>query len=475
MNTDHLTIEYDREMLKKRRPWYFATLVLFGVSLLAHLPLVFLAALFTLLVGLVPELWYRQALSHLVLRQSVSQQRVFFGEEVTLSVSIENQKLLPLPWLQVENKITPPLTFLHKRSQSNYAQRLQKTAQDTLASTWLLWSFQRVTRRYRMLCHTRGYHVFGPLRLASSDPFGWLECEIATPTHATLLVYPLIAPLEVFGLSSVQPLGDLTSERRLLEDPMRTAGVRDYVLGDDPRRIHWKATARAGALQSKVYEPSSLRRFLILLNTWNYSQELKAVDPEIQELAITVAASFAVWALDEGYMVGLLANASMLTSEGVDTIPSRAAREQNEGVQALLPPTTSISPPGVRVHFARDHGQYERILSTLAQLAPASHSPIEHFMDTEDSMFPLGTTVLLVNAASTLNDALVERLLDLRLGGAAVHLALLGDTQQELQTETYNLPVHFLGGREQWYELTRSIGDSRNGAPGTSAASLQLD
>ncbi|MBV9231510.1 MAG: DUF58 domain-containing protein [Chloroflexi bacterium] len=464
MNTDHLTIDYDLEMLKKRRPWYYVALILFLLSLLIHQPVGFLAALFALVVGLVPNLWYRHALHHLVVRQQASQQHLFFGEEVTLSISIENQKLLPLPWLQVENPITPPLAIVSRR-----VSRLQRVPQDALASTWLFWSFQRVTRHYRMLCQTRGYHVFGPVRLSSSDPFGWLECELTLPVKETLLVYPLIAPLETLGLSSVHPLGEYTSSRRFLEDPLRIAGVRDYLLGDDPRRIHWKATARAGALQSKIYEPSTLRRFLVLLDTWNYSHILKAADPEIQEFSITVAASFAVWALDEGYTVGLLTNSSMATSATENTLLP-ATRE--DSVPTGVATVTSISPPGVRVPFSRDHGQYERLLSTLARLVPAAHTPIERCIEMEDTMFPPGTTVILVSAASTLNEATVERLLDLRRGGVAVHLALTGNTENT-KTETYDLPIHFLGGREKWHELIRTVGDG--GVPGTSSTSLQLD
>ncbi len=97
MKTDLLAIEPD-ETLKQRRAWYILALILFLLSALLRQPLLFLASLFTLLLGLVPNLWYRQALRHLVVRQSVDRHHVFYGEEVTLSVSIENRKLLPLSW-----------------------------------------------------------------------------------------------------------------------------------------------------------------------------------------------------------------------------------------------------------------------------------------------------------------------------------------------------------------------------------------
>jgi uncharacterized protein (DUF58 family) len=301
VNTDLFPIDYDEELLRRRRPWYWLVLLLFVVSFLLQQPLLFLAALLTFVVAISPDLWYRYALRHLIVGQQVNHHNVFFGEEITLSVSIENHKFLPLPWLKVENRIAPPLAILSKRTP-----RLQNVQRDTLVGTWLLWAFQRVTHQYRMHCQKRGFHAFGPVRLTSSDPFGWLECELTVPAQESLVVYPLIAPLEAFGFSSVHPLREFVTSRRLLEDPLRVAGVRDYVLGDDPRRIHWKATAHVGALRSKVYDPPALRRLLLLLDVWNYSECAKGTDLAIQKLTIAAAASLGVWALDEGYLVGLL-------------------------------------------------------------------------------------------------------------------------------------------------------------------------
>ncbi len=266
INTELFPNNYDKKLLKRRQPWYWLALLLFVFSLISKQPLLFIVALFTFLVAIVPDLWYRNAFRHLVVRQYVNHRNVFFGEEVTLSVSIENHKFLPLPWLKVENKIAPPFALVTKRTS-----RLQNARRETIAGTWLLWAFQKVTRQYRVSCQERGFHRFGPISLSSSDPLGWLECEGTEPAVEAIVVYPLIAPLEALGLSSVHPFGEHITARRLLEDPLRVAGVRDYSLGDDPRRIHWKATAHAGTLRSKVYETPALRRLLLLLDVWNYT------------------------------------------------------------------------------------------------------------------------------------------------------------------------------------------------------------
>ncbi|HEY5003300.1 MAG TPA: DUF58 domain-containing protein [Ktedonobacteraceae bacterium] len=466
MKTDIFPLDHDVEMLKKRRTWYILALVLFVVSLLLQQPLLFLASLFILLIGLVPDLWYRQGLRHLLVRQQVNQRHLFFGEDVVLSVIIENQKLLPLPWLDVENKITPPLALLSKR-----VLRLQKTEQDTLMSTWLLWSFQRVTRRYHMRCDTRGLHICGPIKLRCSDPFGWLETDVALPAGEVLLVYPLIAPLETLGLSSIHPFGEYASRQRLFEDPLRVVGVRDYLPGDDPRRIHWKATAHSGVLRSKVYEPSSMRRLLLLLDAWNYSDEMKGIDSEQQELTITTAASLAVWALEESYQVGLLVNCAIALSPFEDVTPDSLLQDMQRAEKLM---TTEISAPVTRIPFSLDAEQQERLLSTLARLVPRYNTTIERVIDTEERMFPLGTTIVLISSISSLNEETVERLLDLRSGGAAVHLVLTGD-EAELKTDIYDLPVHYPGGKEKWRELIATVNNGKGTLSGTSSTSLRLD
>jgi uncharacterized protein (DUF58 family) len=278
------------------------------------------------------------------------------------------------------------------------------------------------------------------------------------------------------GFASVHPFGDYASDRRLIEDPLRFAGVREYQLGDDPRRIHWKATARTHTLQSKLYEPSSLRRLLVLLDAWNYSEDLKEADVEIQELTISVAASLALWGLDNSYMVGLLSNSSLMTSQTERPVSSLSESLVEWDIKRLENATSiKISAPGVSVPFASDYGQYERILSHLARLVPRFNTPIEHIMDTEDTMFPLGTTVVLVSAKTSLNAATIERLLDLRARGAAVYLVLTGEPDVDLATDIYDLPLHYVGGKEKWHELISTVGEQKSETVGTSSTALQLD
>jgi uncharacterized protein (DUF58 family) len=459
MDTD--LSRYRDETLLKRRPWYVLAVILLIISVLAHQPLAFLAGLFALVVGIVPEIWYRRALRHLVVRQQVSQPRAFFGETITLSLSVENQKLLPLPWLEIEDEIPAALTLLTGRATPTY-----KPSRVALINTLALWSFQRVTRRYRIRCLARGVHTFGPALVRSGDPFGWLVREDSVPASEQMMVYPLVAPIEAFGLPSRHPFGEHTTPRRLLEDPLRFAGVREYVRGDDPRRIHWKATARAGELRSKIYEPSSQYRLLILLDINSYPVAWLGLDPDIQELTISAAASLACWALDKGYMVGLLANSLMAPLQGEQPLSTDELLHQ---FQASVPSFLLR----VRVPLDRGWKQRERLLTALSRLIPYFGSPMDTLIERERLSLPLGTTVVLVGAAAALSEATVDSLLALRSHGAAVHLALAGNPDDEVATDTCDLPVHRLGGRELWHELITTIGEGGDEDAGRSTTSIK--
>lgn len=462
MDTDRFPAARD-ETLIGRRPWYLLAVVLFLLSALAHQPLAFLTALFALVIGLVPELWYRFALRHLQVRQQVSAPRAFFGEILSLAISVENQKVLPLPWLEVEDEIPEQLPLVTGCAVPTY-----KVNRVALVNTVSLWGFQRVTRRYQFRCSARGVYTFGPAIVRSGDPFGWLVREERVSARETLLVYPLVAPLDAFGFSPQRPFGERAATRALFEDPLRIAGVREYLRGDEPRRIHWKATARAGDLRSKIYEPSSQYHLLLLLDINTYKEPWMGLDPEIQELTIAAAASLAMWALDEGYTVGLLANSLMMGLFGEDA-------SAGDGPVSASVASAATFLHRVRVPMASGDGQREQILSALGRLLPYFGSPMDALIDAERFTLPLGTTIILVCAAEVLREETVERLVDLGRHGAAVHLALTGDPENQVGAETYELPISRLGGRKVWYELTRQVNSEGHDGIGRSQAVFHLD
>ncbi|HEX2172540.1 MAG TPA: DUF58 domain-containing protein [Dehalococcoidia bacterium] len=374
-----------------------ATILLIGalliVSVAARAGLLFVVSILLLLTALAARIWERHGLDRLEYRRSFSQRRAFFGEEIDLVIEVVNRKVLPVPWLKVEEEVptelAPPVGAVATADQPDRSR---------LTSLLSLRWYERVRRRYRIRCVARGYHRFGPARLQTGDPFGFADQELVAPGVDYLLVYPKVVPLPDLGLPPREPFGDLKAREWIFEDPVHTAGVREYAPGDDPRRVHWKATARSRRLQVKILEPSTTHRLLIALNM-NVSGPAwwwQAYDPELLEQAISAAASIAHWAVDRGYQVGLSANGKEYLSDQRIKIP-----------------------PG------RDPDQLPLLLAALGKLIPVATQPLETILQTDGRALTGRATVVVITAL--LNGGILTELLALRAVGHRVALLLAGD------------------------------------------------
>lgn len=433
------------------RNWYLLGAALLLAAIIFHQPLLAILALLLEMMIAAIDIWDKFCLRDINLQRHLSEKKALFGEQLTLSLSIENAKVLPLPWVEVEESIPGSLGLtgqpLDLKSQSN-AHILE-----TLFS--LRW-YERVTRRYSFTCAVRGVHTFGPTLIRSGDLFGFISHEQTFEEYSYLLVYPLILPLIRFGLPSRHPFGSRRAPRRLLEDPSRVIGVRDYLYGDDLRRVHWKASARSMQLQSKVYEDTTTYNLLLFLNIMTKVESHYGVSPELQELAICVAASVAEWGLNEGYAVGLHANSIMSRpEEGIYGILEEAVttNEHQEHVENLQE-TVSTLIRNRRVHLtpANSEEQRKRIMEALARIQSYFGSSIEMILESERRKLPAGSTVVVIT--TTLGDKLLDTLLKIGRSGHAVTILLLGDRSIPLRLP--GITFYNIGGEEFWGELVKA-------------------
>lgn len=143
-----------------------------------------------------------------------------------------------------------------------------------------------VTVSYQLPTSVRGVIELGPLEAEVSDPLGLLRRTrvVAGSDHVT--VAPRAHSLAMPQLGS-GPLGRhlLAQARRL--GPGEFHSLREYVDGDEPRSIHWRASARGESILVKQHAVEGLRRMLVVLD----ADPASYADPSSFERAITVAAS----------------------------------------------------------------------------------------------------------------------------------------------------------------------------------------
>lgn len=167
-----------------------------------------------------------------------------------------------------------------------------------------------VRYRYHLLPLRRGVYRVGPLTLTRRDPFGLVRRRVSLAAPATVIVHP-----------AVERVTDRVTSRAWQDPPVRPpmsrpsatgfdfAGVRDYVPGDDPRRIVWRATARAapGDAEGPRYlvrelEQGITDRTRLLLDA-DRSRHSPGRPSDTFETAVTVVASLGVSHLEAGFSV----------------------------------------------------------------------------------------------------------------------------------------------------------------------------
>jgi len=246
--------------------------------------------------------------------------------------------------------------------------------------------------------NARGVHAFGPRWLRGGDVLRCLSREVELSNRQYLLVYPLVVPITRFGLPARHPFGDFRAPRRLLEDPARVIGVRDYQYGDELRRVHWKATARAMQLQSKVYEATTTYTLILFLNVVTQLDVYYGIHPELQELAICAAASVSAWALDEGFAVGLYANTimhmpevGMFADEGGAINREDAINRTSTGLESVL--AEQVKRRRIHLPPSSSEEQRKRLMEVLARIQTYFGNPIEDVIQAERTRLPAGALV----------------------------------------------------------------------------------
>lgn len=335
------------------------------------------------------KLWSRLSLNGVSFQRTLSEWRAFPGEQVELKLQLTNRKLLPLPWIQLDDEM--PLGFTPDVSHTQW----NKSGFGFLSrATAMLW-YTEVSWHCHLHCQKRGYYPLGPLTVTSGDIFGLYPRSFTKQEIEHLIVYPHIFPVTQLSIPSLYPLGEIKAEQRIFEDPTRTIGVRDYTPRDSLRYVHWKASARHQNLQVKVFEPTTTLKVAMFLAVDSFQQD-GTLDEENFELGISTAASIANYILEQRNSVGLFVNSCLADSKQPVEIP-----------------------PG------SSNGQLVNILEALAKVTPTQSSSFEDFLQSERGSLPWGTTIIII--LSQVTPSLTKLLTILKESGHKLLVLQIGE------------------------------------------------
>ena len=135
----------------------------------------------------------------------------------------------------------------------------------------------------------------GPATVHRSDPLGLIDHGRRLSQTVHIYVHPVIAELPAHRSGRRRDF-DGPASGTLVPDGMEFHGLDEARHGDDPRRVHWPASARAGRLMVRRYQAEQRTDMSLTLST---DPRHYANDREF-ELAVSVYASLGVQCLDEG-------------------------------------------------------------------------------------------------------------------------------------------------------------------------------
>ncbi len=176
------------------------------------------------------------------------------------------------------------------------------------------WSYELVGLR-------RGSFVIGPLGTEVEDPLGLARKRTPVGEPTRVVVHPRVHPLRTPVLARRSHQEGISGAGR--DGTEDLSGLREYVPGDDVRRIHWASSARADKVLVREERVEDLGRVVVVLDL-RRSSWAEASPDDALELALEAAASVAADACARGLQVRLLATDG--TDSGIGSSPRHCSR-----------------------------------------------------------------------------------------------------------------------------------------------------
>lgn len=205
------------------------------------------------------------------------------GSTTFLSESVTNSKYLPLPVIHVKFATDRSFTFVDNENAS-------VTDSYHRNDVFSIMGNERITRRLEFTAAKRGLYKISAIELVAKDFFMTRSFAKQIKNTAGLYVFPEKYDNVEIGMLCRTLIGELTSNRSLVEDPYTFRGIRDYDASFTMNRINWKASAKTGSMKVNVYDHSYEQKVKLMLDLEpNAMLKIETMQEICIKLASTVA------------------------------------------------------------------------------------------------------------------------------------------------------------------------------------------
>ena len=151
---------------------------------------------------------------------------------------------------------------------------------------------QRARAAYRVPTNRRGRYTLGPITLTVTDPFGLARRSWVAGAADEVTICPRVHELRPppgapGRLRSASPFAVRFHAPAVDGEEFLT--LREYEVGDDLRRIHWRSTARTGELVVREDEAQWQPRAVVLLDTRPGAHDDASFEAAVEATASVVA------------------------------------------------------------------------------------------------------------------------------------------------------------------------------------------
>lgn len=315
--------------------------------------------------------------------RSLSGTEISLGQAVDAWLTLHNRKGLPASWIFWKDHIDTGLDV-----------------EGAVCHFKTLGSHRKHEIKYRLHSTRRGLFRIGPAVVESSGPLGLVRRFLVGRGVDFLTVLPRVVPIGKGLAQGQRPIHQVPRRRSIFEDPSRFMGMRDYRPGDSMRRIHWRATARSGKIQVKLFEPSVLTGVLLAVDMGmaSYPQtrtKPREIDP-LLELTVTAAASLGEYVLAGDQTVGLISNGTDAADQYPEDWTGGSFRRLDQALEKTLVQARTAAYQPVEVSPAKGRWQRERLLNALARLKPSADIDLPELLAAELPRLPRSLVLMVI-------------------------------------------------------------------------------
>ena len=195
----------------------------------------------------------------------------------------------------------------------------------------------------------RGRFALGPIALRVRTRFGLMARRLRWEPEDSILVTPSVSSVRRFRLLAIQ--------HRLYDAGVRAvrrqgegrsfASLREYVVGDDPRHIDWKATARRAKTITREYTVEQSQTVFCLIDAGRSMTQLAGAFTRFEH-ALSAALVLTDVAASAGDRVGVL----VFDDEVRSFVPAQRGQAALRAVRnALVPVQATLTEPDYATAF----------------------------------------------------------------------------------------------------------------------------